>query len=482
VQIGCRESPRETDDAETSARSADSGAANVVIFLIDTLRADRLGAYGYGRPTSPTIDALAAEGVVFEQAHAPAPWTLPSVASIMLSRFPCEHGVLIDGDRISENAQPLAARLKKAAYATASFYANPYAGPMSGLDAGFDVCRSTAMNPATEVDRWLETLSGAPALIYVHTTEPHNPYLAQPRMIRRFGEVSGETIAEVRRLYGAFRQLTRVNYVRRKPPGTIDNTAEQERVLRSLGRLKPQIDVLYDAVVREADGAVAGVVETLKRRGLWEDTMFVLISDHGEEMGEHGGWQHDQSVYEEIVRVPFVIRFPRGQYAGRRISTPSSLIDLAPTILDYLGQSELSAGCRGRSLMPLLTGPGGEGGAEARVTALRHNKKKYYRPFKEGRGDLNVVVRRGKWKAIWNDDVQRLELFDLAGDSAERQDLSARESELAGALGDFAKSYLEECKVAESGAGAELPTAEDLERLKSLGYIGDDSEMDDDEE
>jgi arylsulfatase A-like enzyme len=250
------------------------GKANVVIFLVDTLRADRLGSYGYGGGTSPYIDALGDAGVVFEQASAPAPWTLPSVASLLLSALPCEHNVLVDNDKIDGSARPLAALFKEAGYKTASFYTNPYAGEMSGLERGFDLSQHMVQQvDGRVVSSWLDGSSEAPFFLYIHNTEPHNPYHARPRFTEPFGQVSGQTRKDVEGLYRRYRSLTRADYSNDLPVGSTDNSVQQDEAMRRLRSLRSQIDVLYDAAILEADNNVGGVIAALRQAGVWDETL-----------------------------------------------------------------------------------------------------------------------------------------------------------------------------------------------------------------
>jgi arylsulfatase A-like enzyme len=405
---------------------------NVVLFLIDTLRADRVGAYGYARPTSPFMDALADQGVLFEQCYAPAPWTLPSVVSMLTSTWPCDHGVLVDGDRVDERIELLAQKLKRAGYATASFYSNPYAGPVSSLDRGYDVCRQQRGTDGPVVDAWLDTVGDQPFFIYIHNIEPHNPYDAP------------------------------------------DNTALQDEAMGRIAEVQESIRVLYDAAVRLADERVGSVIDVLKRRGLWENTLFVALSDHGEEFADHGGWLHDQSVYEELIRVPLIVRFPEDAWRGKRVQQAVTLVDLVPTLGEYLRRPDLFEGCRGSSVMPLVSGSSPVGAHPMAVVSMRINKKKYYRPYKETRGDFNVVVRDGHWKAIWNREIGTIELYDLASDPRERIGLVTREHERAEPMRGFAETWLQTRVVdvaREPGAQQTELDAEALERLRSLGYV-----------
>ena len=467
-------------DAAGVQATADDAAAkptypNVVIFLIDTLRADRVGVYGYDKPTTPRLDALVAESVIFEQCSAPAPWTLPSVVSLLTSTFACEHRVVVDGQRIAPSLEPLAARLKEAGYATASFLANAYAGPMSGLDRGYDTCQSVRFVDGKLVDAWLNTVpADRPFHLYLHNIEPHNPYNAPARLLQQFGDVSDDTKGLVRERYLGYRKLTRADFAARRPIGTTDNTAEQAEAMRRLDALKQEIDILYDAVVRHADERLGSVIDVLKRRGLWDNTLFVATADHGEELGEHGGWQHDHSVCEEMIRVPLIVHFPGGRFAGRRVGDVVSLVDVMPTVFEFMGRSEWATGCRGVNLLPAVEGRRLPEGAGYRLTSIRINRKKYYRPYKQTRGDLNLVIRRDGYKGIWNAELQTLELYDLKADPFERSDLADQHADLAGSMQRFARAWLQGCGVGAAEQPAVRPEDlddETLENLRSLGYV-----------
>ncbi|MCP4250528.1 MAG: sulfatase [bacterium] len=448
--------------------------ANVVIFLIDTLRADRLGAYGYPQATSPHMDALATRGVVFEQCTAPAPWTLPSVVSLLTSTFVCEHGVIVDRQKIRDEMEPLAARLKRAGYTTAAFYANSYAGPMTGLDRGYDHHQSVRAADGDTVGPWLDQVGSGRFFLYVHNIEPHNPYAAPDRHVRRFGQVGTETKRMVQERMLGYRKLTRVDFAAGQNVGTTDNTAAQEETMGAIAALREDIDVLYNAAVRQADERVGSVIQALKQRGQWENTLFILVSDHGEEMGDHGGWQHDQSVYEEMVHVPLIVRFPKSRFAGRRVEQVASLVDVAPTILAFIGRDDLTSGFRGRNLLPRIQTREAPGADEPAVTSMRINRKKFFAPYRRTRGEINVVVRQDSWKGIWNAEVPGFELYNLAADPTEQSDLAGSQATIAASLRDFAQQWLQTCGIPSDDVapgGLEGLDAETLENLRSLGYI-----------
>ncbi|MFQ5805213.1 MAG: sulfatase [Phycisphaerae bacterium] len=421
--------------------------ANVVIFLIDALRADRLGVYGYDRrPTSPRIDALAREAVVFEQAYAPAPWTLPTLVSLMTSTFPCEHRTVHDRSRLSDSLVPLAERLKRLNYTTLGLFASPYAGPDYGMHRGYDQLKPSRRNDGEKVRRLLDRHSATPFFLYIHNTEPRTPHRFAPIHTDGFRDVASATRLEIRKHYRASRQLTRVDFTQKRRRGTTDNTAEQDKQMAALNAMLDDYNELYDASVRLADAYIGSVIETLKQRGVWDKTLFILLSDHGEEMNEHGGWFHDQSVYEELMHVPLIIHFPGGRYGGQRVESVVSLVDVLPTILDCVRAPDLARDARGRSLMPLVRDGQSAEADDFVVPGMRINRRKYYRPWKESRGDLNIVVRRGEWKGIWNVEPDRLELYNLTSDPREQHDVSAANPELALAMQVFARLWYQECR------------------------------------
>jgi len=460
--------------------AANGGApapVNVVIFLIDTLRADRVGTYGYDRPTTPFLDELARHGVVFERAQAPAPWTLPSVPSIHTSTFPCEHGVTYDGRKIPRDLPTLAERLERLGYYNVSLYVNDWAGPATGMDRGFAVCRKPEGKyyvDGTDVEMELRRAPDRPFFLYVHNLEPHNPHNARPEFLRRFGRVPPRLQRAIGVLVrGRYNKLLKADWEARQPLGTTDNTAQQDAVLAQLHRVLKQHNILYDAVVREADSRVQSVVETLQRLGKWDNTLFVVLSDHGEEFADHGAYLHSQSVYQELTHVPLIVRFPRDEFAGTRVERVVSLLDVLPTILDYLGHGNSAEPARGKSLMPLVRGrvPMDD---SPRVTTVRINWKKYYRPWASTRGNRNVAVMTpdGRWKCIFNVDLDRFELYDLQNDPHEQMNVCDQQPEVFARLAAFARRFYDECTAAARAAEQGEIGEEAIESLKALGYVG----------
>lgn len=468
-----RRAAEEPNDAFARVELAPIGSRpNVVIFLIDTLRADRLGLYGYDRrQTSPRLDALAAESVVFEQAAAPGPWTLPSVGSLFTSTFACEHQLLSRRHKLNRELPTLAQWMRRSGYLTVSLFANAFAGPEFGLGRGFEILKPSTRNNARRVEAVLGTSPRHAFFLYIHNMEPHDPHHHAPEEIEGFDPVEEDVRKRIEEHFHAYKRAAEHDYRQRLPLGTTDLSAEQDEHLAALREMLDAWNELYDACVFVADRRVGTVVDWLRQHGLWDNTLFIVTSDHGEEFGEHGGWLHDQSVYEELLRVPLLIRFPHGEFAGTRIPEPVSLVDVMPTLLSYLEMGASSAVMRGRDLMPRLRGHAWEP-EPIRVVGMRHNTTRYYRPWAETRGDLNVALRSGRWKGIWNESTDTFELYDLAVDAYEQQNVVADHAELVESMRAYARDWLENCTSARRDA-LELQelSEETLRNLRALGYV-----------
>ena len=302
--------------------------------------------------------------------------------------------------------------------------------------------------------------------------ELHDTYFTPYRFINRFGEINPETMAEYPDFIRDYARLRHVDWKLGNPLGTTDNSAEQRKMLDYFSSLQNPIELLYDAATLWADANVGDVIDILKQRGVWDQAIFIFLSDHGEELGEHGGWFHGQSTYEELAHVPLIIHFPGGEYAGQRITEPVSLVDVMPTILDYLGTLESCGGCRGNSLMPLVRKSGESPDTHVTIPSVRINRVNHYRPWKESRGDVNVVVRQDNWKGIWNDELQTLDLYDLVTDPKEQADVSLKHTELTAMLGEKARSWLKTCQsYAPPVEEIEEIDDETREKLRALGYF-----------
>jgi choline-sulfatase len=344
---------------------------NVIIYLVDTLRSDRLGCYGAAKPASPSLDAFAHGATLFEQAVAQSSWTRPAVTSVLTGLEPLAHGVRTLDDRLADAAVTLPEMLRAAGYRTAGFSTNPHVSAATGLAQGFDDFQLFADTERSEVVnqdvlRWLDGKRVAsPFFLYVHTIDPHAPYQPPIDMLQRLAPgvspLAG-SLEEVRRTYGE---------------------RGEERARRIA-----QLSALYDAEVGANDRSFGELLEALRRRGLYDSSLIVFLADHGEEFDEHGALGHGNNLYAETLHVPLVIKWP-GQTRGRRVSYPAQQVDLLPTVLATAGLPA-PQGLPGTDLFTLAAAP-----ASARWPARR---SAFSHLSYEGSEGVSVV--QGDWKLI----------------------------------------------------------------------------------
>ncbi|MHB8054140.1 MAG: sulfatase [Candidatus Aminicenantales bacterium] len=317
---------------------------NVVLISIDTLRADHVGAYGYDKPVTPAIDALAAESALFENTYTTAPWTLPAHVSMLTGLNCVRHRVYAEHDRMDPRTPTLAGKLRERGYATQAITSGGFVSANYGFSKGFDEYHQDqgvlAVNQAEKAGRdavqWIEKNTDRPFFLFLHTYQVHSPYKSPEPYCSMFlrPDARWKTFDVTHDLGGR--------------GGIFKPLSESERA---------NVIGLYDAGVRFTDETlVKPVVDALRRLGLYDRTMIIVTSDHGEEFYDHGGWNHSHSVYEELIRVPLVIKMPGGEFRGRRYPSIVRLIDLMPTILEAAGVPAGRLDLNGADLAPVLEG------------------------------------------------------------------------------------------------------------------------------
>jgi arylsulfatase A-like enzyme len=416
---------RDNADERRSLAGANLGAAapNVLLIILDTVRAMNLSLYGYSRPTTPELSRWAAGGWVFERVISTAPWTLPSHASMFTGRFP--HELAASWKTPLENGPPtLAEAFSSRGYATAGFVANArYAGRETGLARGFahyedyHITMGEALKSATLTNgihktiakflglpplrprtggsdinhwflRWLDRReSDRPFFVFLNYLDAHDPYDPAAGFIARFAP----------------------NARRNRPR---DGTLVTEE------RARGEMD-LYDGAIGYLDSLVAGLLRELEGRGMLKNTIVILTSDHGEEFAEHGIMGHAASLHRPAVEVPLVISFPGNVPAGRSPG-PITLRDLAATILDLSGKPEPDF--PGRSLARYWSAPAAVPGTD---TIISHIRKLINRPewWPASQGDM-FSVAVGRYRYIKNEGNGAEELFDFDTDRKEQQNLA----------------------------------------------------------
>jgi arylsulfatase A-like enzyme len=484
-QSACREDVDPLPWVDSSIRAAQLAAPapgrsatnprNVVLVSLDTLRADHVSAYGYERPTSPNLDRLAAEGILFEQAFSHAPHTAQSHMSLFTSLYPGEHGVhnFQDGPpvRLDDEIPTLAELLQSSGYRTRGVVSGGNISGSLGFDRGFDRYDELNRHPrlfpaALEALRELAATEG-PFFLFVHTYQAHDPYVPPPEFAGLFSDPSYDGS-----LIGTQDELARLS----------DGEYEgQHRAFwDSFDRERPgdlrQLVAQYDAVIRATDGGLGALLAELEALGLEAETAVVVLSDHGEEFAEHGGFVHHQ-LYQEVLHVPLVLRFP-GLASGVRVQRRVRLIDVLPTITDYLG-IEAPDHTQGESMLPLISDPVSDGASErplfaqlpsAEMSALYvGNWKALARPPHVGRRSFEI----GRWAFHIERTTNRSKLFDLKTDAGEVGDQSeqnpARMGEMLTRIEALERSF-DEAR-GELKNSPVLLEEDTRAQLEALGYL-----------
>jgi arylsulfatase A-like enzyme len=331
-----------------SPGAVENPTPNIIVYLIDALRTDHLGVYGYERPVSPNIDAFASRATVFEDAVAQTSWTRSAVASMFTGLDPLRTGVIGRDDALSPAAETLAERLKSCGYTTAAFVFNGNAGEKYNLDQGFDIfIRSSEGRYSSDVLN-LELFklldSGdlkQPFLLYIHTIDPHAPYLPPDEWRMKFApDVEDPGIGEMDRL----KQLKKLRKQKLKDGLPFDP------------ELTEDIVALYDAEIAFNDATFGEFLEKLESMNILDGSVVIFLADHGEEFWDHGHWSHGESLYNEVLSIPLIIKHP-SQQIGARSGTLVQQTDLFPTILDY-GSCLNEGDATGRTLRSLVESRG----------------------------------------------------------------------------------------------------------------------------
>lgn len=427
--------------ASTGAPASGKRPPDIVLYVVDTLRADRLGAYGSERGLTPQVDAFAAHATLYQNAVAQSSWTKASVASIFTGLNPREHGVNSPEDGLAAPLDTLAERLRAAGYRTAGFAANAYFTPSSGLRQGFDsfTFLPEAPNLSDELDRrifeWVDRVAGdrashdKPLFLYIHTIDPHAPYDPPEEYRRRFAASvlnpeagSAETIH-----------------------------ALAERRLPTTPATLADLRALYNAEVAFNDHQFGRLLDGLRRRGLYDPALVAFLSDHGEEFDEHGVLGHGWNLYRQVLRVPLIVKEP-GQTSAVRETEPVEHIDLLPTLLRRAGLA-VPPELRGRD----LDAPG-----ERPIFS-----------YMDYNGRTGASLLLGGWhyiEPLRPRFAAGPELYSWRSDVEEKDDRASEHHVLVGYLHSLVRAEI----ARDAARPAERVTFDDEERkqLQALGYLG----------
>jgi len=427
----------------------------IVLVSLDTLRADHVGAYGYPRGTTPHLDRLAGDAVLFENAFTAGGGTLPAHLTLLTSLPPPVHGVTVQsGAVLPDRYETLAEILGKAGYRTAAFTGAGYVRRRWGFDQGFETFDDAGHGfeeILPKATAWLDRPSDRPPFLFLHTLDIHSgrnkrPYDAPARFRARFvSENHANTFTGCRDHRCASGLLAWLNQQARA--GKVD--LETYFAPGEIG----YITDLYDAAIAHADARVGDLVGILKERGLYDDAIIVVLSDHGEEFLDHGLLLHEQT-YDEIARIPILLKLPHGRRGGTRVSGLVALMDILPTLL-AISDVPAPPGILGTSLLPLIHGraPG--------------------RPHVYVWG-IPEKLRTARWSLLRQKDGT-IELYDLRRDPGERNDVARAEPEMARALSKRLAAIKRSMAAARRARHAtRRPTKLDEEvvrELETLGYL-----------
>lgn len=523
---------RPSDPGDSSSPVADRAASpatrpadrppNVLLVVLDTVRADHCSLYGYGRQTTPFLERFAARSAVFERTITPGIWTVPGHASLFTGLSTREHGADIPGRWLDDSRETLAEALRARGYETVGFSNNPWVGPMTNLSQGFErlatlnhyrhlwrfsleyLCDRWGVTPPAPwldgdygaaitnqlVDRWLAARTAAadprPFFLFVNYMEAHAPYRV-PRAYRALFMDS----AQVHRSYdlrmSVYGEIADVLH--------FDFNIEGADFLSQADR-----DVLarqYDAGIRYLDDRVAELIAAFERRGLLDETLVIITSDHGEYLDEHGMWGHTFLCYEPVTRVPLLVREP-GRTRPVRVAAPARLADVFPTVMRLItSDGGASYGHDTRDLLaggPQAPGPDEPPAADSADTApppppgerwlvtswsgaeerLARRIARVADPVVKHRGRPQLAIQDGRYKLMISDDGTR-ELYDVIADPGESQnllDLRPDDAERLAALLEQWKATVPVFTPAAPASDRQQQT-DVLRELKTLGYAGE---------
>ena len=419
---------------------------SAILVVVDTLRADHLGSYGHRRATSPHLDARAAAGRVFEQAWATSSWTLPSFGSLYTGQLPSRHqaGLRIKGRRnfhrrLSRQFPTLAEILAERGFATGAIASNPYLHQSWGVARGFQDYDFVSVDNAVirrahvaveQAQRWIGARGDQPFFLMLHLFDPHMNYDPHPDVQGRF---TGDLASRLTLPIGNLRGL-------RSGAVELDDADVQF------------LGAAYDEEIAAVDQALEQLFAWMDERGLSDDCLVVFTSDHGEELFEHGGFEHGHAMWEELLHVPMIAWGP-GVAAGRS-SDPVSIADLMPTILEGLGVAP-PADLYGISLWQHLTAA-----APLPDRLIVAEGTTYGSSGKAIRRRDTKLIRRGQDEGA---------LFDLGGDPGESRDLRAEQPGTYGELLELLMEHPARRPPAQQAPQADLDPQTEAD-LRALGY------------
>ena len=424
---------------------------HVFFILIDTLRSDHISGYGYERKTTPNLDRFEKDFVVFEKAYSPSSWTLPSTISMFTGVYPSEHGTLKTPDEYENrlvqynNKLPsMTKTFKENNYLISGFISNPWIMLVTSFIEEFDYVEKRVIGNTADgyqlnkmlklyFDIYLKRDIPLPVFSYIHYMEPHGPYVAP----------------------GGFNYTFNESLERKTKVPVFEHMGQQ-----NLNYLEEYF-CCYDNCIFYADFVIEDLISYLKAKNLYNDSLIVIVSDHGEEFYEHGGFDHGRNLYREVLQVPLYIKFPQNEHGGKRIKKSVPILSIFPTIVDYL-DLKVKIDFSTKSLMPYL----GDKTPESQDIFTEADK-----------GDnLASIIFQEKYHMIINkNDYSEVELYDIEKDPREQDNLLKIPDQGISQLTESASmelvAFVEEGKGIIHDQGYVELTEEDKRNLQAIGYL-----------
>ena len=446
---------------------APKSSINVVIIVMDAARRDRFSCYGYERETSTNLTKLAADSTTYIRAYSTGGWTPPAHASLFTGLFPIAHRTTQENWKLGDHLTTLAEMFKAEGYETIGIVENPMLNTRLNFNQGFsryhETWRFSKEGENRAFSLFKESLAKRgtkkPFFMFINLIEPHSPYNSSEQFYYQF--VSDRSVTIERNMWQEF---------------FLGKKTFTEKEIRHLNEL-------YDAEILYVDYVVGKMIEELMTRNLWEKTVFIVTSDHGENIGDHEMMDHVFSLHESIIRIPLIIHYPRLFPSGIRYDYPVQLTDIFPTLQEIIGADAKRYPSQGRSLLGRKDGD----------NALVFSEYYYPKQVLEGLDKKGLLRHEGattpidrykrRIKALINKDMKLIwgsdgnhELYDLRRDPGEKVNLIARQEysksagELLGLLDGLVKKYDLKMQDAPPVKEEELDNAT-RQRLKSLGYV-----------
>jgi arylsulfatase A-like enzyme len=484
---------------------------NIILITLDTVRADHVSCYGYERQTTPNLDAFSREAVLYKNAYAPSPWTLASHASMFTGMYPAKHGAHFNTDsvqiakyfesqknqlfdmsdlntrsilKLSEENMTLAEILSERGYRTAGIIGGPFTSSIFGLAQGFDYYDEHFLDVEKDISfsliyqvvdfffslkdfiiqsgysavkrlasqlnktafQWLAKNHEQPFFLFINYFDAHTPYIPPPAYCRYFGKVKTDIIMK------HWSPKTDLSYC----------TAESSimfSIIDGNHQLTPEEKELfisrYDAEIRYLDHCLGLLLKRLKDLKVYDNTLIIITSDHGEAFGEHSLVSHGRTLYEELLRVPLIIKYPSNELQRGAVEKRVSLVDLFPTILSFLDY-------------PIPSGIDGENLGSSNHPVIAEWYHKWWDPEKYRR-DLKTLYQ-GKLKYIWASNGLN-ELYDLESDPGEENNLIEKFSSKAQEMQSTLNQWLASFKPPGAEGKAVKINKSTEEKLRALGYV-----------